>query len=341
MKNHSTMHLLVTTRRLTAGLAVAWLCSTATAQTDLTTTPGASAPAGMAGLPPLGPSLKASGLTPALADQPYARQSKAQTLDLYRPAASGQPAPVPVLVYIHGGGFRFGSKTMASAAMVKAFLSAGYAVASLDYRLSGEAPFPAAVQDVFAAVACLKRQAAELGLDARRVAVFGESAGANLAALLGTAHDAPLFRQTLPDPSVNLRPQALIVHYPPVDFGRIDAMLTAQGCDAQRINHASANSFESHYLGAALPSVPDRVAQANPVTYVSAGDPRFLVQNGDQDCNVGSTQSLLLVDALRQAGVPVGYDLLAGAGHGGAAFESEENLAKMLAFLRSGFAAPD
>ncbi|WP_157264053.1 alpha/beta hydrolase [Azohydromonas aeria] len=268
-----------------------------------------------------------------MADVVYGSLSPAQRLDLYRPATG--KGPWPVVVYVHGGGFRFGERTMASAALVKSFLQAGYAVASVDYRLSGEAPFPAAVQDVFSAVAHIKRQATALQLDASRLVMFGESAGANLASLVGTAHDEPLFRQLVPTQDLDLRPTAVVAHYPPVDFSRIDSMLRAQGCNPAQINHDRGDSFESAYLGAALPTVPDRVARANPATYASAGDSRFLVQNGDSDCNVGSGQAAILVDALRKAGVTVSHDVLPGAGHGGPQFETEVNIARILAFLRS------
>lgn len=293
---------------------------------------GSVAQAAPIAIPQGGPSVQAAGLTPAFADQKYASASSTQTLDIYTPT-SGE-GPFPFVVYAHPGGFRFGSKEMATAAYVEAFLKAGYAVASVNYRLSGEATFPTAVQDVFEAIGYLKANAANYALNPDTFVMFGESAGANLASLVGTAYDAPLFRKNLADGSVDLRPEKVIALYPPVDMGQIDAMLVQQGCPASAINHGEAGSFESLYLGAAVAQSPDLVAQANPVTYASAGDPPFFIESGSADCNVGAGQGRLLAKALNEAGASATYHVLNGAGHGGLAFETEENVARMLGFLR-------
>lgn len=281
---------------------------------------------------PKTPSVKDLGLAPSVANIAYASVSNAQRLDLYRPASGD--GPFPVIVYIHGGGFRLGTRTMASAALVTSWLKAGWAVASVDYRLSGEARFPAAVQDVFAAIDFLRRESSSLRIDGNRLVVYGESAGANLAALAGTAWEEPAF-WTLSSARAHLKPSAVIALYPPVDFLQIDAMLQAQGCFDPRTAHNNAQSFESRYLGAALADVPDRVALANPARHASAGSPPFFIQNGEQDCNVGAGQGKLLADALQKAGVPVTYEVLAGAAHGGPAFETADNVRKIAHFLRS------
>lgn len=131
----------------------------------------------------------AAGVNPALPGFVFGEPSSSQKLDLYLPAATS--SKLRVLVYIHGRGFAVGARTMASAAIVKAILDAGFAVASLDCRLSGEAPFPAAVQDVFQAVAYLKANAARWILDADRQVIYGESAGANLASMIGMVFSDP------------------------------------------------------------------------------------------------------------------------------------------------------
>lgn len=89
------------------------------------------------------PSVKKTGMTPTIANIAYGELSKTLMLDLYRPDAG--EGPFPIMIYIHGGGFKLGTRSMASAALVKGFQQEGYAVASIDYRLSGEAVFPAAV----------------------------------------------------------------------------------------------------------------------------------------------------------------------------------------------------
>lgn len=275
------------------------------------------------------PSVKDAGIHPTYAAVPYTSEPSTQVLDLYLPAAG---ETFPVVVYVHGGGFKFGDRRMVSAALVKGFLEAGYAVASIDYRLSGEATFPAAAQDMFKSIGFLKQHASSLHINPSQLAVFGESAGANLAALAGTAYQSPLFRSALLK-DADLEPMAVIAQYPPVDFLRIDPMLAAQGCNSSMM-HNAANSFESAYIGAPLASAAEKVAQSNPAHYASANSAPFFIQNGDADCNVGAGQSMLLVSALKHAGVPVSYELIHGAAHGGPAFETQDNIKKMVAFLQ-------
>ena len=291
---------------------------------------GAGAPAGMAGGPPAGIStvLKAN-----FADVAYANVSATQKLDLYLPAGNG---PFPVVVYIHGGGFRLGDKSGASASKVQALLKAGYAVAPINYRLSGEALFPAAVQDSFAAVRYLRANAAKYHLNPAKFAAMGESAGGNLAALLGTAGDTSTFLDPkLGNAGVSGAVQAVVAQFPPIDFTVIDDELKAQGCSADQINHNTAQGFESLYFGAALPTVPQKSKAANPITYLTPKAPPTFLENGDMDCNVGSGQSKLLYDALQKAGVKSSYEQFGGAGHGGAVFDSAATVAKIVAFLNS------
>lgn len=297
----------------------------------------AQLPGGPVGvIPQGGPSIKDAGLAPNRADIAFASASKTQTLDVYLPKT--RSGAVPAVIYAHPGGFRFGDKSMASAAIAKGILDHGFAFVTVNYRLSGEARFPAAVQDLFAAIEYVKSHGAELGIDPRRIVVYGESAGANLASLAGVAHDEPLFRQTLVNARTDLRPQGVIALYPPVDFLQIDSMLVAQGCDPQLATHNSKTGMESVYLGAALTEVPELVRRANPVTYVHAGSPRFLLENGTEDCNVGNGQAKLLADALRKAGARVKYEIVEGAGHGGLPFETEANIGKIVGFLKEAFA---
>lgn len=275
------------------------------------------------------PTVKDVGITPVLADLAYGVDSPAQKFDLYRPEGSGV---FPVVVYVHGGGFKFGSRTMASAAVVSGLLDAGYAVASVDYRLSGELIFPGAVRDVFGAVVYLKDHSRSLQVDPENVAVYGESAGANIATLVGVAFGNPSFAGSGITRTHNPRPIAVIAQYPPIDFLQIDPMLAGMGCNVSA-KHGELGSFESAYLGAALNSAPALVTQSNPVTYVTSDSAPFFIQNGDNDCVVGSGQSALLVAALKQAGVRVFYEQIPGAGHGGPQYETAANMKKLVSFL--------
>ena len=260
-------------------------------------------------------------------------------LDLYLPEGNG---PFPVVINIHPGGFFSGDKAMVPGNPGKALLKAGYAIASINYRLSGEAKFPAAVQDAKAAVRFLRANAAKYKLNPDKIAAFGQSAGGNIASMLGTAGDVAEFDDpNLGNAGVSSRVQAVINWFGPNDFSQMDAQAKAQGCAASDQTHSAADSPESKYLGAAVASSPDLVKKANPITYISKDDPAFLVQKGDQDCTIAIENTKMLADALAAAGMDVRYDLLKGVGHGdgfGCAtpvFESESNSQALVDFLNT------
>lgn len=278
-----------------------------------------------------------SSLTPAYKDVAYVESAGIQKLDLYVPSGEG---PFPVVVNIHGGGFKLGDKSMLDQALGKRLLDAGYAIASIDYRLSGEAQFPAAVLDAKAAIRFLRTNAAQYKLNPDKIAAFGQSAGGNLASMLGTSGDVVEFDDfSLGNASVSSRVQAVINWFGPTDFGQMDAQAKAQGCSASDQKHNDADSFESVYLGTAIASAPELVQKANPITYISSDDPPFLIQKGDQDCTVPIENTKMLADALTAAGLDVQYDLLKGVGHGDGwfttVFQSEDNIQTVLNFLNT------
>lgn len=278
------------------------------------------------------------GLAPSHGGLVYAPLSKAQALDLYLPKGEG---PFPLLINIHGGGFMLGGKEMLDAAVARAFLDAGFAVASVDYRLSGEAKFPAAVQDVKAAVRFLRANAGKYRLDGGRFLAFGQSAGGNLASMLGSSDGEAMFEDAaLGNAGVSSRVQAVIDWFGPTDFGRMDEQAREQGCLESAQRHGEFHSPESRYLGAPLAEVPEKVRQANPATYATKDDPPFLLQKGERDCMVPVGQSRLLHDALKAAGVAAELEIIEGAGHGDmgssvARFLSEENVARLVAFAKA------
>ncbi|MBK9714562.1 MAG: alpha/beta hydrolase [Kouleothrix sp.] len=279
----------------------------------------------------------AFSVAPAHKDVAYADASSTQKLDLYLPAGAG---PFPVIVNIHGGGFKLGDKGMVDDASGKAFLAAGYAIASIDYRLSGEAKFPAAVLDAKAAVRFLRANAAKYNLNPDKVVAFGQSAGGNIASMLGTTGNVAEFDDpSLGNAGVSSRVQAVINWFGPNDFAQMDAQAKAQGCSASDQTHNNADSFESAYLGAAVPTVPELVKKANPLSYIDKDTPPFLIQKGDQDCTVPVENTKMLADALGAAGIDVQFDLLKGAGHGDQGgtpvFASDSNVQTMLSFLNS------
>lgn len=275
-------------------------------------------------------------LRPTHADVAYASTSPAQVLDLFLPES---PGPYPLVVNIHGGAFMMGSKEMLDAPIARALLKSGIAVASVNYRLSGEARFPAAVQDVKAAVRFLRGNAARYALDPARVLAFGQSAGGNLASMLGTTGDTREFD----DPALGHADQsssvvAVVDWFGPTDFVHLDVHAAEQGCPEADQRHGEADSPESRYLGAAVATVPELAARASPITHISARTPRFLLQKGSDDCTVPVAQSQEFYDALHAAGIPVDLDILQGAGHGDTndrtVFLASGNVARVVAFMR-------
>ena len=222
-------------------------------------------------------------------------------LDLYLPEkASG---PLPLVIWVHGGAWRAGSRANPPALFL---LRHGYAVASISYRFSQEAVFPAQIEDCKAAVRFLRSRANQYGIDAERFGAWGASAGGHLVALLGTAGDVKEF-----DKGDNLefssRVQAVCDFFGPTDFlamGRND------------LDHNAPNSPESQLIGGPIQQNRDKCARANPITYVSPDDPPFLIMHGDKDRLVPINQSELLHAALRKAGVDSTFRIVEGKGHG-------------------------
>jgi acetyl esterase/lipase len=191
------------------------------------------------------------------------------------------------------------------------YVEAGYALASLNYRLSQHALFPAQIEDCKAAVRWLRANAERFGLDAERFASWGESAGGHLAAMLGTAGG----ERTLDVGAhleVSSRVQAVLDFFGPTDFSQMDAHRLPHG-----MIHDPADSPESQLVGGAIQEHPAEVARANPVTYVTSAAPPFLIVHGDNDPLVPHHQSVLLDTALRAVGVPVTFHTVLGGGHGG------------------------
>lgn len=266
--------------------------------------------------------------TPTAKDVAYASLSPTQKLDIYLPEGEG---PFPLIINVHGGGFMMGDKS--NPAEADTFLANGYAVASVDYRLSGEALAPAQIQDLKAAVRWLRANAQTYNLDPERFVAFGQSAGGNLVALLGTSCGvAELEGADLGNADQSSCVQAVVDWFGPTDFLQMDQQFAGTSCPA---THDAANSPESMLLGAPIQTVPELAKAVNPITYVTADDAAFLIQHGTADCNVPPQQGQLLYDALEPA---IGADnvtltFLEGAGHGGAQFSEAANMQLVLDFL--------
>lgn len=244
----------------------------------------------------------------ALRDVDYGGEGKkSQTLDLFIPKTEAGDKPLPLIVWIHGGAWLAGSKEGCPALR---FLSQGYAVASLNYRLSQEAIFPAQIEDCKGAIRYLRANAAKNHIDPNRIGVWGSSAGGHLVALLGTSGDVKeLEGKVGGNLEVSSRVQAVCDWFGPTDFMEI-------GKFPSNMKHNDPGSPESKLIGAAILENKDKCAKVNPITYIKKDNPPFLIMHGDADMTVPLNQSELLNDALKKAGVEVTFEVIKGAGHG-------------------------
>lgn len=229
-----------------------------------------------------------------------------QKLDLFIPA--GATNPLPLIVWIHGGAWKAGSKDQCPALR---YLERGYAVASINYRLSQDAIFPAQIEDCKAAVRWLRAHAKENHLDPERFAAWGSSAGGHLVALLGTSGGVKDF-ETGENLKFSSRVQAVVDFFGPTDF----TQMSKYSLPNAPFDHDAADSPESQLIGGAIQQNKDKAAKASPLTYVSKDDPPFLIMHGNRDNLVPHQQSELLRDALQKANVPVTLKIIEGAGHG-------------------------
>ena len=248
---------------------------------------------------------------------------KALQLDLYMPDLPGQNKP-PLVVWIHGGAWRQGSKDRCPIAYLAA---EGFAVASIQYRLTGEAIFPAQAHDAKAAIRWLRANAARLGYDASNIAVAGGSAGGHLAALVGTSGDVkPLEGDVGGNLDQSSRVQAVIDFYGPTDLYYNATQ------DKDRVDVADGPLWQ--FLGGKPSERLDAAKLASPVHHVSGDDPPLLILHGTEDPQVRLLHSQFLHDAYQKAGLPVQLVVIEGAGHGGPMFNDDARRQIITTFLR-------
>lgn len=229
------------------------------------------------------------------------------TLDLYLPAQAGRA----LTVWVHGGAWRAGNKYPCPANVA---LRAGFAAACVSYRLSQAAKFPAQIHDVKASIRWLRANAANYGYSASKIGVWGSSAGGHLVALLGTSGGVSELEGTLGETNASSRVQAVADFFGPTDFLQMSKF-------PSKIEHDAPDSPESLLVGGAIQENKEKVARADPISYVTPDDPPFLIIHGDQDALVPMNQSELLHAALRKAGVESRLEIRKGEGHG---FKSPE-----------------
>jgi acetyl esterase/lipase len=266
---------------------------------------------------------------------PYASLSPAQKLDIYWPVEGN--GPFPVIVSIHGGAFMGGDKRDIQLTPMLEALKHGYTVVGVNYRMSGEAKFPALVHDVKAAIRWIRANAKTYLFDPERIATWGGSAGGYLSLMAGVSADIPeLDDLALGNSEQPSHVQAVVDWFGPTDFLQMDAQLAESGlAPDEEHSHCGANSPESLLLGRKITAIPDLVRAANPETYIRAAAPPFFIQHGDRDDTVPHQQSVHMAAKLTAALGPekVTLELLPGARHADPAFETPENVKKVLDFL--------
>ncbi|MEU9645609.1 alpha/beta hydrolase [Streptomyces sp. NPDC048188] len=250
---------------------------------------------------PLPPAARGASGTRVLRGVPFAERvgSRPLELDLWLPGDTGR-GPLPLVLFVHGGAWLRGRRDDMGMLTrdwdpgpFARIAAAGLAVACADYRLSGEAPFPAPVEDLRAALRWLGLRARELHLDLDRTVVWGESAGGHLASLLALTRTEPA-------------PVAGVVWYGPAD------LTAARG----PFDPHSPTTPEALLLGGPPATSPDRAREASPLAHAHRGAPPLLLFHGEEDSMVACSHSRDLAARLDGLGAPVRLRTVPGADHG-------------------------
>lgn len=241
-------------------------------------------------------------------------------LDLYLPTGT----PKGVIVWVHGGAWRAGSRANPS---LKGMTAHGWAIASVDYRLSGIAPFPAQSHDVKAAIRSLRAHAKELGIPTTPFVVSGSSAGGHLAAIIGVTNNSIPHEGTVggnldQDSSI----QAIVDLYGASNLTTILKQSTPHGLTVRQ-------PALDLFIGGQPEDVPATAKLASPVFHVDAHDPPLYLSHGDQDPQMPINQAHELHGVYKSHNLPVHFEVKHGSAHGGPAFKDEAELARIDAFL--------
>lgn len=266
-----------------------------------------------------------SNITTKYIDVVYANDSSTQKMDIYLP--NEWKWPFPVIVAIHWWAFAMWNKTGWDISSMLKWVEHWYAVVIVDYRLSWEAIFPAAIDDVQKAILFIKNNAKKYNLNAWKIATWGDSAWWNLAALAWT-------KWNIKD---NTNVQAVIDWFGPIYFSTMDSEFATLWITPKMWATSTANSPESKYLWKTVwtSEAEELVKLASPTTYITSEDPAFYIQHWTADTNIPITQSENFVSALKNViwADKVIFEKLEWAWHGWEQFDEDKNLAKIFAFL--------
>ncbi|MDF1859930.1 MAG: alpha/beta hydrolase fold domain-containing protein [Verrucomicrobiales bacterium] len=247
-----------------------------------------------------------------LADLDYAgTKNPRQALDLFLPKErSAEAAPLPLVVFIHGGGWRNGDKSSGWTRLRELVESGDYAAASIGYRLSGEAQWPAQIHDCKAAVRWLRAHASGYGYDPEKIAVWGSSAGGHLVAMLGVSSGVGELEGSIGTHGEVSSGVTCVVNF----FGPSE--LLTMNDHPSTIDHDATTSPESLLIGGAIQENPDKAKKASPIHWVSPDDKPSLIVHGTEDQLVPYPQSVEFEKKLEGAGVPTVLLTVEGGGHG-------------------------
>ena len=221
-----------------------------------------------------------------------------QILDLYLP--KGNDKPLPLLIFIHGGGWTSGKTTDYKYYCVR-YAQRGYVVASITYRFADKFPYPACVQDAKCAVRFLRANADKYHIDKNRVAAIGGSAGGHLSMMLGYSAGVKALEGDGGYADQSSAVQVVVDLYGPTDLT----------LPAARDN----STVKRFFAGKSYDEIPDQYAQASPITHVTKDSPPTLILQGTIDDIVPMSQSDLLYAKLKELGVPVQYEKFDGYPH--------------------------
>ena len=254
---------------------------------------------------------------------------RSQSLDLYLPETASEK-PLPLIVWIHGGGWSGGNKEGCPAV---GYVHQGYAAASVEYRFSRKAVFPAQIQDCQAAIRWLRANSRKYNIDPDHIGVWGESAGGHLVALLGALGGKKVFPPIGGNEEQSDRVQAVCDWYGPADFNTVMAQAAADTNVKSVIKFNTKDDPYSNLIGVHLGTDAEKGDAVSPMHYVSRDSAPMLIMHGTKDALVPYAQSEELADALKKAGVDVVLQKFPGAGHSGPAFHLPAARALMKEFF--------
>ena len=258
-------------------------------------------------------------------DQAYANNDNPrQKLDLYLPKKRSNDKPLPVIVFIHGGGWKGGDKAGGMRNVLPFVVTGDYAGVSVGYRLTNEAQWPAQIHDCKAAIRWIRGHAKALNLDADHIAVWGTSAGGHLVSMAGTGGDVGSLEGRLGKfTDLSSRVQAVVNYFGPENF---ETMVTQESS----IDRTTQDYPEAQLIGGRVQDMTDAARNASPVTYISKDDPPFLTAHGTKDLLVPFAQATELHEKLKKAGVASTLITMSGGGHGFASRELDDLVHRFL-----------